>query len=148
LRERRADVGPLAEAFAKRAADRLDRPAPAFDPSAIDMLEGYSWPGNVRELRSIVEMAVALAQGAKILFARHIQLPVQDEPVSHAPVTLAPPPALGIVGDTERDRLVAALSRAAGNQTVAASLLGVSRRTLIRRMEEHGLARPRKGNPT
>jgi two-component system response regulator AtoC len=145
LRERRADIGPLAEWFARRAAARLDRPSPTVDATAVAVLEAHDWPGNVRELRSVVELAVAFARGAPVLRAEHVQLPVERPSVSSASPTLPPPPIP--VEASERDRIVGALARAAGNQTAAAILLGVSRRTLIRRMEEYAIGRPRKGPP-
>jgi two-component system, NtrC family, response regulator AtoC len=145
LRERRADVGPLAEWFAERAAARLDRPSPTLDPTALAVLSAHHWPGNVRELRSVVELAVAFARGARVLRADHIQLPVERPGFSSTSATLPPPPLQ--VESSERERIVLALARAGGNQTVAANLLGVSRRTLIRRMEDFAIARPRKGPP-
>jgi two-component system response regulator AtoC len=145
LRERRADVGPLAEGFARRAAARLDRPPPTLDATALAVLSAHDWPGNVRELRSVVELAVAFAPGARVLRADHIQLPVERPGFSSTSATMPPPP--NPVESSERERIVLVLARAAGNQTVAANLLGVSRRTLIRRMEEFAIARPRKGPP-
>jgi two-component system, NtrC family, response regulator AtoC len=148
LRERRSDIEALAARFAARAAARLDRRPPAFDPDALAALEAHEWPGNARELRSVVELAVALSRGAATLRPEHLQL--RSDALFQAPPSVSahtlPPPSGAAAGD-ERAQIVDALARAAGNQTVAAGLLGVSRRTLIRRMEEYGIARPRKSAP-
>jgi transcriptional regulator with GAF, ATPase, and Fis domain len=135
LRERTADVMPLVEHFARATATRLGTHAPRFDVGATAALEGHGWPGNVRELRTMVERVVTLSRGASVLRAEDLRMPAE-------PLALTMPPSSE--PPTERERIVAALARAAGNQKVAAKLLGVSRRTLIRRMEEYGIGRPRK----
>jgi two-component system, NtrC family, response regulator AtoC len=143
LRERTEDLAPLVEFFAAAVARQLGRPAPRFDATAMAAMETYPWRGNVRELRNVVERAVTLAREASVLGANDIRLRSEARQAPSPAAATLPPSSDGDPGD--RDRLVAALGRAAGNQTVAAKLLGVSRRTLIRRMEEHAIGRPRKG---
>ena len=140
LRERAADVMPLAEQFARVTAGRLGVGVPRFDAGAVSALEHHPWPGNVRELRSVIERVVTLSRGAPVIRAEDLRL-FDGAPFPASSMTLPPPPA---APQTERDRILAALARAAGNQKVAAKFLNISRRTLIRRMEEYAIARPRK----
>ncbi|HEX8793262.1 MAG TPA: sigma 54-interacting transcriptional regulator [Polyangiaceae bacterium] len=143
LRERRDDVMPLAERFAEQAARRLGRARPAFDPPVVEAMLAYAWPGNVRELRNVVERAVALSQGDATLRMQHVQLRFADAIASRP--SMVPPPAVD--EEDERQKIIDALLRASGNQTTAAKILGLSRRTLIRRIELYGISRPRKDAP-
>jgi two-component system response regulator AtoC len=134
LRARTEEIGELARAFLARACAEMDRPrAPALADEALAALERYAWPGNVRELRNVIDRAVVLCTGDRV-------------GVQHLPPKIraaaAPLPARGEAG--ERERIVAALEACLWNQTQAATRLGVSRRTLISRIEELGLPRPRK----
>ncbi len=149
LRERPEDVARLAVVLVAQAAARLGRSPPSFDDAVLATLLDYAWPGNVRELRNVVERAVALAQGDPVLRPQHIQLRFADRQLG--PPSIAPPPAMPRASETaqgdERQRILDALLRASGNQTIAAKLLGMSRRTLIRRIELFGISRPRKDAP-
>jgi two-component system, NtrC family, response regulator AtoC len=139
LRERRADVAPLARMFAARVAERLDREPPRFDRAAIELLERHAWPGNVRELRNQVERAVVLCDGREVIEAAHLTALDAAPPPSPTRATLKDD-----LSRLEHDRVVRALEDAAGNQTRAAKLLGISRHALIDRIERYGIARPRK----
>lgn len=66
LRERRADIPLLVEAFVREVSDRNDRDFPGISPAAMEILIDYSWPGNIRELRNLVESMVVLAPGRAI----------------------------------------------------------------------------------
>jgi DNA-binding NtrC family response regulator len=156
LRERVAEIAPLARTFAARAARELDLPdAPAVGSSALELLERYPWPGNVRELRNVIDRAVLLAGDGREIRVEHLPaekmgrvLPSRDSPrrlrAHSAPPTAMPGPA---AAPEERARVTAALKEAKGNQTHAAKLLGMSRRTLISRIEAYNLPRPRKRQP-
>jgi len=139
LRDRRADVAPLARMFAARVAERLGREPPRFDRGAIEVLERHAWPGNVRELRNQVERAVVLSDGREVIEAAHLAALDAAPPPSPTRATLKDD-----LSRLEHDRIVRALDEAAGNQTRAAKLLGISRHALIDRIERHGIARPRK----
>jgi DNA-binding NtrC family response regulator len=104
----------------------------------MQRLEEHGWPGNVRELRNVIERAVLLAGGAAIG-------PEHLEGLQVATPGRASGGLHGEIATLERQRIVEALERAAGNQSKAAKLLGVSRRTLLNRLDEYGLPRPRKG---
>jgi transcriptional regulator with PAS, ATPase and Fis domain len=131
LRQRTDEILPLATAFA-RGTD--------IGAEAKEALIKHPWPGNVRELRNVMERAVVLSGGQRIESA-HLQLAAP--PARKAPPTLAAQPPGGD-GSEERARIIAALEACAGNQTSAARLLGMSRRTLIYKLDELDIPRPRK----
>jgi len=122
LRERASDIPLLARHLLHEIARRLGRVAPpAPSEQALEMLATRAWPGNVRELANVLERAVILSEGPRIEAA-------ELEPL------LAP-----LEGAGERDRIKRALDEAAGDRDRAAELLGVSRRTLQRRIRRHDL---------
>jgi transcriptional regulator with AAA-type ATPase domain len=141
LRERADEILPLAEQFAERAAAALSRPPPAISPAARELLRGYRWPGNVRELRNVIERATQLCDGTIDVG----QLP--DDRMSRPAVAAAEPSGSADVrgqAAQERQAIESALARTGGNQTAAARALGISRRALTSKLDEHGLDRPRK----
>lgn len=152
LRERPDEIIPLAEQFIASAAGPLGR-AFALSEDARTWLTQHAWPGNIRELRNACERAVLLATGV-VIEKQHLTI---DEPRRssgryRSPTT--PPPGSitsdmptqvrATVAELEKQRILEALDKCAGNQTRAAELLGISRRTLINRLDEYGIARPRK----
>ncbi len=143
LRERGDEIEALARRFAADSAARLGRAAPRFDDAAIARLRGHPWPGNVRELRNVVERAVLLAE-AGVIDAEQLQFAARAQ---FAAAT-APPASTGSLADQlaalERQRIVDAIEACGGNQTRAAELLEMPRRTLIKRLDEYGIQRPRK----
>jgi len=99
----------------------------------MELLTSYSWPGNIRELRNVVERAVCLCTAGEIDLTH---LPLEK---LHKPSVVAAP------AEDEKGRILRALAECAGNQTQAAKKLGISRGTLVSRLESLGVARPRKG---
>ena len=169
LRERTVEIKLLARLFLTSAAKRAQRPAPAITDPALEMLERHVWPGNVRELKNVMERAFTISTSDAIE-AKDILLDVEDHVTlddgpSPAAATTTPlagvramaPPAmpeekteprgrlLRLDAETEKRLIVKALEDAGGNQGRAAETLGISRRTLINRLDEYGLKRPRKG---
>jgi DNA-binding NtrC family response regulator len=160
LRERAGELEPLARAFVAAAARQAGRPPPDLSGEALALLRGYAWPGNIRELKNVVERAVVLCAEREI---RPEHLPVEKLTSVHDAAAPAAPPgataAAVAVGDVaarsdrlhrelealERQRIVDALEQTVGNQTEAARVLGIARRTLINKMELYGIPRPRKG---
>jgi two-component system, NtrC family, response regulator AtoC len=150
LRNRKDDVLPLAQRFAERAARRMNRPAPSLSADARASLHGHAWPGNLRELRNVIERAVVVSAGRAELTTEDLGLVAAPAP--GAPAAVAAPPAAAAASESLREQLqreekahvMDALVRARGNQTEAAKLLGVSRRTLINKIEAYGIDRPRK----
>lgn len=127
LRERPADIPLLARAFLEQVALR---------PPALDMLTRYGWPGNVAELRSVLAQAAAASNGSPI-DEQHLPVHIRQSPRVAAPISL---PAQGLSLETvERSLLQQALELAGGNKTRAAELLGLTRHTLLYRLEKYGL---------
>jgi len=144
LRERPSEIVPLARSFMLRFAEQLGQRATELSPEAVTELERYEWPGNIRELRNVIERAVLLAGGDGTILTEHLEL-LHPATVAGVPSTRAHTLRMSKV-DPERDRarILDALARCAGNQTKAAKLLGISRRTFINRLETYGIARPKK----
>ena len=144
LRERQGEIMPAAEQFLAELAARDGLPAPVFSDAAQRVLRSHPWSGNFRELRNVVERAALLCADGRIeprdLMVSERAITV-GLPVAAPVITPAPGPGRDAAG---RERLLAALKACAGNQTRAAKLLGVSRRTLINWLDAHGVPRPRK----
>ncbi len=141
LRDRPAEVEELARAFIQQAAQQLRRIPPALSPAAMHALRRYSWPGNVRELKNAIERAMVLHQGGTIgledLPDAMRELRPEATPI---PVVLDGPRDIRVhLAELEKDAISSALDATKGNQTEAAKQLGISRRTLIYRMEKYGL---------
>jgi two-component system response regulator AtoC len=156
LRERSTEIEAIARAFVLRA--RPDKP-PELSKAALDLMRGYSWPGNVRELKNVIERAVLLCGSGPIL-PEHLPLEKMDTAprmftwLGTRPPVVAPPPAHTVLpprprkgSEEEQQLILRTLEQAKGNQTVAARLLGISRRTLVNRLNEYAnVTRPRKGS--
>jgi len=145
LRERVREIPLLAREFIGATCEDLARrPAPTLSPEALSMLEGYAWPGNVRELRNFVERAVLVAPGDQLL-PEHF--PVQRMASAlplHRIGAETPPSAPGSTGGSEREHVLSVLQQCGGNQSRAAKALGISRTTLVARLNAYGVPRPRK----
>ena len=168
-RSRRCASGPTRSPRWSRRSSRMRVASPGATPPAIadeamDYILDYSWPGNIRELKNVIERALVLCDGDEItaqflpldkmgggsartqgsdesgagqlraVYAQHVAdlaaatLPVLDDPAKAA----------------ERQRMLDALARHAGNQTRAAEELGMPRRTFITKLDAYGIARPQK----
>ncbi|HEU4404223.1 MAG TPA: sigma 54-interacting transcriptional regulator [Polyangiaceae bacterium] len=143
LRERPEEILQLAETFLGRASDRAGRPLPVLPPETRETLMRHPWPGNVRELRNVMERAVLLCRGGVI---RDDDLHLERAEAAPASNVVADSEtSTSADDDEERRRVLDALARCAGNQTQAAKLLGISRGTLLARLDAYNLPRPRKG---
>lgn len=131
LRDRRDDILPIARYYLDRYARRYSK-ALAFSPAAEAAMLAYDWPGNVRALRHAVERAVILARGAQIETA-DLQL---DGDSFDARVQEAASLNLDAV---EKETIAAALHKHGFNISHAAKELGLTRASLYRRMQKHGL---------
>jgi transcriptional regulator with GAF, ATPase, and Fis domain len=150
LRERASEIAPMAKQFAAEATAALGRAAaPTLSREALDFLERQPWPGNVRELRNCVERAVLLSATDTLskddvdpnldhLTARNTRKTME---VASRSVEKNGGPSSE---SAEREQIEDALAACAGNQTRAATLLGVARRTLVRKLAEMGIPRPRR----
>jgi transcriptional regulator with PAS, ATPase and Fis domain len=161
LRERREEIVALATSFLAEMSHAAGRgTTPVLDPDARAWLEAYPWPGNVRELRHVIERAVLVVDDKRCTITT-AELPnglrpgvLADLPPREADI--APPNVdrpISSVGESlkdsvaalERKRVLLALTEAGGNQKRAAESLGISRGTLLARLDAFGIARPRKG---
>ena len=151
LRDRASEIMPLACMFLRRYAERLERPLLRFAEGVDDVLCSHDWPGNVRELRSVVERSAAMCR-SELIRADDVALgsgtrhrPVVRTETGRSGVIAAPQGIRGELRAFERTRILTALSRTRGNQTEAAKLLGVSRRTLTSKLKSLEI-RERRGH--
>jgi len=137
LRERRNEIASLARKFFDEARSENGRPRLSLSAAAVAKLESYSWPGNIRELRNVIARSVAMAAGPEVA-ATDVTFP---ERAATAQASLDDE-----LRSVEKARIVEALERTGGNQSRAADLLGMPRRTFVTRLETYGLkAPPRRG---
>ncbi len=139
LRERKEDIPILVRGFLKQFCRENDRPLLDIAPEAMDALLAYDWPGNVRELRTAIEHGVVMATGSRITLR---DLPMALRQVARAKL---PGALLGALEErtspldlreTEKRLIAQALAATNGNVTAAAKKLGISRRTLHRKINE------------
>ena len=124
LRERVDDIAPLCEYF-------LGSSGCTLRADAVELLLGYAWPGNIRELRNVLNKAVVFAEGSEL-----------------TPADLLPGLKGAVVSDAgyslerlEEQTIFRALEQTGGHQQKAAAILGISRRTLIRKLKQYGPAK-------
>jgi two-component system response regulator FlrC len=152
LRERPGDIAVLAEHFAKKYADVNDMPARPLSTEARRLLRAHTWPGNVRELENAMHRAILLSSGAEI-GVDAFSLPVRASAPTH---NLIPATAEGgggalvgrTVAEVERELILGTLSHCLGNRTHAATILGISIRTMrnkLRQYAEEGFRVPAPG---
>jgi two-component system, NtrC family, response regulator AtoC len=150
LRERVDEIRPLAERFLKDARKQSGAGVRSIDARAMAALESYSWPGNVRELRNVIERAVVLAEGDAITAADltdRVRSGARSQPSEGGDAGDA---GGGDAGDDgvdykehvrryEADLILRALHKHNGNQTEAARALGMPLRTLVHKIQSHGI---------
>lgn len=134
LAERTSDIPAMCNAFIKEFTKRDGKNINGITAEAMNLLCVYQWPGNVRELRNTIERMVVLARGDK-LTARDVPQQIRDA-AGPVPSSQANPRA-GSLASSERDNIVACLRKYDGNITRAAMDLGISRRTLHRKVKEY-----------
>lgn len=133
LRERPEDIAILVKAFIKEFAQENNRPNMTIAPKALEILNRYAWSGNVRELRNCIESMVVLAQN-NILTPKEIPSHIRDTMVSPSSLELEK----GITLEKAEKKLILnALKESHQNKTLAAKMLGISRRTLHRKLNEY-----------
>ncbi len=134
LRERRRDIRPLADRFVAAACAEHGRLVQQITPDFYKALVAQNWPGNIRQLRNAIESAVVLST-SPTLSARNLSL-TKTRPDSDIPFVA---PGGMTLDDIEKEVLRQALARNEGNRTLTAEELGLSRRTIQRKIKEHNL---------
>jgi DNA-binding NtrC family response regulator len=133
LRERPADIAPLAARFTAQFAHKYRRPVTDMHPAALEAMRSYPWPGNIRELAHAVERAVLMASGETIMLAD-----LGLEPLPH-PLAMATATGEGSLEQLEAGLIRKAIDRCSGNVEAAAVALGLSRSALYRRIKKLGV---------
>ena len=143
LRDRTPDVRPLVHHFLAKHGPRVGKLA-TVSSEVYDYLEAYPWPGNVREVENMVQRALVLAAGPMLTvedFAFNLEEPPAARAAPRAPSSAS---LRDDLKDEERRRILDALEHCQGNQSSAAKLLGIPRRTLVERLRAYGVTRKRK----
>ena len=139
LRERKDDIGLLAQHFLERCAQALGKPIRAIDPETLRLLVDHEWPGNVRELENAIEHAVIIEDGPAL---SPCSLPMNLDRVSAAGrdgPRSAEPGLRDKLNTVEKQILIEALTRANGIRKRAAAMLGVDARNLPYLLRKHRL---------
>lgn len=135
LRERPEDIPVLLTHFIRLFSEENKVPPLALEPGAVATLQAYAWPGNIRELRNFCENAVVLRRGG-VLTEYDLEPKFRGGSAVAAPAGAAPLANPLSVEENEKRLLREALIKSRGNRTKAAGLMGISRRTLHRKLAE------------
>ena len=142
LRERPGDVPLLAVHFLREIAAEYGKPVSGFTADALQALVAYAWPANVRELHNAIEGGVAMSRGDKVTL-RDLPPPVrglgEGPPSAGGRAAGDSGGAVATVQDAEKQLIIRALQETEGNRTLAAKKIGISRRTLHRKLHEYHL---------
>jgi len=139
LRERKEDVLPLANFFAKKYSDELKKTISGFSPQAVKYLTRHNWPGNIRELQNTIERAVLMAE-SNLIGVEDLTLNATKGDASSIDALGIKIPPSGIkLDDLERNTIIEALKMTNWVQKDAAELLGVSRRVLNYKVKIHNI---------
>ena len=146
LRDRKEDIPILVRGFLRHFCKENQKPVLELAPDAMDALLAYDWPGNIRELRTAIEHGVVMATGKQITL-RDLPMAVRKAATANLPGGVS---LTGVFGEktspldlqeTERRLIAQALAATNGNVTTAAKKLGISRRTLHRKINEMDLSK-------
>ena len=136
LRERRADILPLARALLAAVGAQLGRPGLTLAPAAERRIVAAEWRGNVRELRNALERAAILADGSAI---DEVHLWLEAPAPTGSAAGAAAPPVVRPLDELEREAIDRALAESGGNRREAALRLGIGVRTLYEKLKRYGL---------
>jgi len=138
LRDRGGDVAALASRFSVAMGKANNRPGFRLGAGALASLSAQRWPGNVRELQNFIERLAVLAPNDEVS-AEDVERELARGSLSTAPPEVATSDLGTRRAHAEKDALIEALKRSNNNRTLAARILGISRRTLYNKLAEHGL---------
>ncbi len=149
LKDHPEDIAPLAARFIKEYSAENGGAVKGIEPKALKMLELYPWPGNVRQLRNAIEKMVVLSAGGKLGVddipeeiasgSQEASRPAAPAPAAAPQTAAPPPPATETLAETEKSRILEMLAECRDNKSEAARRLGISRRTLHRKLNAWGL---------
>lgn len=143
LRERREDIVPLAQHFLEKMIQKMKKNLQGIAPEALEVLQNYHWPGNIRELQNVIERAAILALDDQITVdLLPIRLSAAPTP---APITDTTDMPLSL-REAERRQINRAMKKTAGNKSQAALLLGITRKTLDRKIKEFDTPAPEEAD--
>jgi DNA-binding NtrC family response regulator len=134
LRERREDIPLLVETFLRRSAEASHKELRGMSESALALLMDYGWPGNVRELENVIERAVTLARGEKIV-PEDLPAAIQGARGDRKVIDEAAERILPLQ-EVEKEYILRILEKTGGNKYQAAQTLGIDRKTLYRKLAE------------
>ncbi len=146
LRDRKEDIPLLVRGFLRHFCRANEKPLVDLTPDAMDALLTYDWPGNVRELRTAIEHGVVMATGSKVTL-RDLPMAVRQAATAMSPRGISAAEVFGEklspldLHQTEKKLIMQALATTNGNVTAAAKKLGISRRTLHRKINEMNVAK-------
>lgn len=138
LRERREDIPLLAQHFLKMFAEKNRKKIKGFNPHAMDRLIRYDWPGNIRELMNAVERAAVLSL-SEYLDEEDLPLVLRDMPSSEGDPLKGAIPLEMPLEEVEKATILKTLEAAGGNKSEAARRLGITRRTLHKKLKIYGV---------
>jgi len=138
LRERKDDIRILVDHFIKKAANKHSA---TMSPEAMELMTEYDWPGNVRELKNVIERALVLMPSGEITIDC-LPLEVYNKKQAMAPFQPLDKPAAGStlsLADIEKEQILATLNKVNWHRGKAANLLGITPKTLYRKLRSYNL---------
>ncbi len=146
LRERGDDVMIFAEHFLKRFADEMGKPVKRLSDEAVSVIKAHTWPGNIRELENAIERAVILCDGDTIRPEHLMIAPLRNEENVAKPLTadslMSELPVVASLREVECAHIRRVLQYKGWNQSAAAQVLGIDRKTLRNKIKEFKLTKP------
>jgi len=146
LSKRPGDIEILCDHFLGHLTKRLGKDVTQISPQVLDVFRRYGWPGNVRELLNVMERALIVSRGPDIL-PEHLPAEIVEPTEVGRPGVVEAPQAVPVpiqpdlsIEAAERDQIRRALEAAGGKRMEAARLLGLSRRTLYRKLDKYGIS--------
>lgn len=141
LRERKEDIPLLTSYFIAKYSKKYNKQVTGVTPEVIDIFLGYDWPGNVRELENVIARSIIVANASRIVkenLPTSILKSISTEiGVRVPPDDVVPLPQL--IEGIEKEAIIKALQKTGGNKSMAAKLLGISRKSLINKIRQYAI---------
>lgn len=138
LRERKEDIPLLVKNFIDFYSKENTKKIEGISEDAMNVILNYDWPGNIRELRNCIERMVVLSR-EKVLQTSSIPQNITEKVVPNSFLSKVVSRGIFNIENNEKNLIIQALDETNGNKTLAAEKLGISRRTLHRKLNEYGL---------